>query len=367
MKKPQLSPFLLGVAAAGGILIVIAALLVAPKYSQKQRLTAKIRTKEKDLEAAKDGTPSRADIESWNKYRAELVRSYGDITKFYMDSDKVLERWFPNLLLGGDGDPARDTFMSRYLDEGAQLEKRLTDKPFEVRIGIDDGNGGRPKFGFNWEAIQPQMWGAIAAGGPADEKAVLHELQKRYWARQRLANIILNSGVKVSHIIDFRFFKLLHPSLNNAPWQTYPSKPDEIIHWQGIGANMQGQPINFTETELPLGLGTTLTFGFAVELPYSEVPKVIREILNPGNGAQAQDMLINLIGTTVTVKEQNVPKIDYTFIKGDAADEAAKKADALLKAGGDRPRPVLLAVTCQIIDFDSTKVRKFDAKEPSAK
>lgn len=362
MKKPQLSPFLLLMVAAAGVLVLIAALLVAPKYTTKQRLTAKIRTKSKELNDAKEGTPSRADIESWNKYRAELVRSYGDITKFYLDSDKVLERWFPNLLLGGDGDPARDTFMSRYLDEGKQLEDKLTAKPFEVRIGIDDGNGGRPKFGFNWEQIQPQMWIPIAAV-PADEKAVLHELQKRFWARQRLANIILNSGVKVSHILDFRFFKTLHPSLNGAPWQTYPSKPEEIIHWQGVGANLQGQPVGFAETELPLGLGTTLTFGFAVELPYSEVPKAIREILNPGNGAQAQDMLINLIGTQVTIKEQNVPKIDYTFIKGDAADEAAKKADALLKAGGDRPRPVLLAVTGQIIDFDSTKVKKFEAKQ----
>ena len=28
----------------------------------------------------------------------------------------------------------------------------------------------------------------------------------------------------------------------------------------------------------------------------------------------------------------------------------------------DKPRPVLLAVTCQIIDFDPVKVKKFEAK-----
>jgi len=363
VKKPQLSPFWMGMLAAAGILVLVASLLVAPKYTAKNRLTGRIRTKTKELTEAKDGTPSRADIESWNKYRAELVRSYNDITKFYADSDKVLERWFPNLLIGADGDPARDTFMGRYLDEGKQLEDKLTAKPYEVRIGIEDTVGGRPKFGFNWEAIQPQMWGAIAAAGPADEKAVLHELQKRYWARQRLANIILNGGVKVSHILDFRFFKLLHPSLNSAPWQQTPTKPDEIVHWQGVGANPQGQAIGFAETDLPSGLGTTLTFGFAVELPYAEVPKAIREILNPGNAPQAQDMLINLIGTHVTIKEQNVPKVEFIFEQGNQSDEALKKAEALLKAGGDRPRPVLLAVTCQIIDFDATKVKKFEAKQ----
>jgi len=360
MKKPQLSPFWLGMIAAGGILILIFSLVVLPMMNKHETLKRKVKTKATELTAAKEGTPSRADIESWNKYRSELVRSYGDITKFYIDCDKVLERWFPNLLVGADGVPARDTFMARYLDEGKTLEDKLTAKPYEVRIGIEDEKGGRPKFGFNWEQIQPQMWGAIAAGGPADEVAVLRELQKRYWARQRLANIILNSGVKVGHVVDFRFFKKLHPSLNNAPWEQYPSKQDEIIHWQGVGAGLQGQANGFMETELPSGLGTTMTFGFAVELPYAEVPKAIREILNPGNGAQAQDMLINLIGTQITVKEQNVPLVNYTFEQGNAADEAAKKADALLKAGGDRARPVLLAVTCQIIDFDSSKVKKFE-------
>ena len=90
--------------------------------------------------------------------------------------------------------------------------------------------------------------------------------------------------------------------------------------------------------------------------------EAIREILNPGNGAQAQDMLINLIGTHITIRDQNLPVVNFQFIKGDAADEAAKKAEALKKAGGDKARPVLLSVTCQIIDFDSSKVKKFEAK-----
>jgi hypothetical protein len=188
---------------------------------------------------------------------------------------------------------------------------------------------------------------------------VLRELQKRYWARQRLANIIINGGVKVGHIVDFRFFKKLHPALNNAPWEQFGSKPDEMVHWQGVGANQQGQPVGFVETDLPSDLGKTMTFGFAVEIPYGEVPKAIREILNPGNGAQAQDMLINLIGTHITIREQNQPLVTFNYLKGDATDEAIRKAEALAKAGGDKARPVLLAVTCQIIDFDASKVKKF--------
>jgi hypothetical protein len=362
MNKIKLSPFWLGILASGVVLVVAVVLAVLPKVNDHASKSRKLKTKAKELVDAREGTPSQQDIDSWVKYRGDLVRNYTDITKFYTESDKFLERWFPNLLLGADGDPARDTFMSRYLDEGKQLEDKLGAKPYEVKIGVEDVAGQRPRYGFNWEDIKPPMWVTIAAGGAAEEKAVLRELQKRYWARQRLANIIMNSGVKVSHILDFRFFKTLHPSLNNAPWQQYPSKQDEAIHWQGVGANPQGVPVSFQETILPGDLGTTMTFGFAVELPYSEVPKAIREILNPGNGAQAQDMLINLIGTHITIRDQNLPVVNYMFIKGDAADEAAKKAEALKKAGGDKARPVLLAVTCQIIDFDSSKVKKFESK-----
>src|SRR6185295_2519615 len=361
MKKPALSPFWMGIVAAAGVLVLVFILMVVPKMNEKSTKTTRIkRTTTKALVDAKENTPSKSDIDSWVKYKADLVKNYGEITKFYTDSDKVLERWFPNLLLGADGDPARDNFMARYLDEGKQLEDKLKGKDFNVKIGIGDEDGGKMKYGFNWEAIQPTMWNNIVAGGPTDEKLELRELQKRYWARQRVANIIINGGVKVGHIVDFRFFKKLHPSLQNAPWEQYPSKPEEQVHWQGIGANLVGQPVSFQETDLPSELGKTMTFGFAVELPYNEVPKAIREILNPGNGAQAQDMLINLIGTHITIREQNQPLIIFNHIKGDAADEATRKADALAKAGGDKARPVLLAVTCQIIDFDSTKVKKFE-------
>jgi hypothetical protein len=359
MKKPQLSPFWMGIVATAGVLVLVLILMVVPKMNEKATKLKKIRTAATALVNAKPETPSKGDIDSWVRFRGDLVRSYGDITKFYTESDKVLERWFPNLLLGADGDPARDTFMARYLDEGQQLEKKLSEKPYEVKVGIEDEKGGKAKFGFNWEAIQPTMWNTIAAAGPSEEKAVLRELQKRYWARQRLANIIINGGVKVGHIVDFRFFKKLHPALNNAPWEQFGSKPDEMVHWQGVGANQQGQPVGFVETDLPSDLGKTMTFGFAVEIPYGEVPKAIREILNPGNGAQAQDMLINLIGTHITIREQNQPLVTFNYLKGDATDEAIRKAEALAKAGGDKARPVLLAVTCQIIDFDTSKVKKF--------
>jgi len=362
MKKLKLSPFWLAVLAAVGVLLFALVPYIFTMINEKKKLNLKLRSLASTLKDAREGTPSKDDIASWQRYRGDVVRAYNDVTKFYTDSDKVLERWFQGLNVDASGHPARDAFMTRYNDEGQQLENKLSGKPYEVKFGSEEpAPGQKAKGGFNWESLSPADWNVIAGGGEAEEKHVLRELQKRYWARQRLANAILNGGVKVNRIVDFRFFKKLHDKLGQAPWEQYSTRAEEIIHWQGVNAGTTGQPMGFGETDLPNELGKTLTFGFAVELPYSEVPKAIREMLNPGNQAAAQEpMLVNLIGTHVTIRDQNEPQVTYSYIIGDEADKAAKHADALKKAGGDKARPVLLAVTCQIIDFDPPKVKKFD-------
>jgi hypothetical protein len=362
VKKIKLSPFWLAILAAIGVLLFALVPYIFSMIAEKKRVNGALRRLAMDLKTAKDGTPSKQDIQSWQEYRSKVVGAYNDVTKFYSDSDKVLERWFQGLNVNVNGVPARDAFMTRYNDEAQQLENKLGQKPHEVKIGIEDENQARKlRGGFNWEMLTPANWNVIAAGGEADEVHVLRELQKRYWARQRLANAILNGGVKVNRIVDFRFFKKLHDKLGNEFWEQYPTKAEEVIHWQGVSAGMTGQPVGFGETDLPNELGKTLTFGFAIELPYSEVPKAIREMLNPGNQAAAQEpMLVNLIGTHVTIRDQNEPLVTYSYELNNDADKQAKHADALKKAGGDKARPVLLAVTCQIIDFDSAKVKKFD-------
>src|SRR5688572_8219664 len=143
MKKIKLSPFWLGIVASLGVLLAVFLVLVAPMFAKKTQENTKLRRLAGDLKSAKDGTPSKQDIEAWQKYRSEVIRAYNDVTKFYTDSDKHLERWFPNLLVGADGDPARDAFMARYVDEGNQLESKLSAKPHEVKIGFEQEQPGQ--------------------------------------------------------------------------------------------------------------------------------------------------------------------------------------------------------------------------------
>src|SRR5262245_41146938 len=110
MKKIKLSPFWLTVIASIGVLVFALVPYIFTMINKNKSVNGNLRRLAADLKTAKEGTPSKQDIETWQNYRSEVVRAYSEVTKFYSDSDKVLERWFPNLLVGADGDPARDAF-----------------------------------------------------------------------------------------------------------------------------------------------------------------------------------------------------------------------------------------------------------------
>lgn len=361
MSLKTLSPFWLAILTAVGALFLALTFGVVPLMSRESKLKRELKRSVDELEAARKGTPSRADIRSWENYRAEAAHRYALVTSDYAQGSEGLSQWFPKLQTNADGYPAHDAFMSRHRDEVTELQVRISGKPYEVGIEGED-ESGRKIMGFNWELLRPEDWEAVARSGPLEVKQVLRELQKRFWARHRLAAIILNGSVKVQRIVDFRFFKKLHATLGSAPWEQGSPK-DTLILWQGVNAPPSGRPVDFQETELPNGLGKTLTFGFALDLPNREVPKVIREMLNPGNEAGAQErMLLNVIGAHVTIRSQNPPVVTYKYELGNDEDQARKKAAAMAENKADQVRSVLLAVTCQIIDFDPAKVRVFNEK-----
>lgn len=358
MKK--INVFWASLGSALGLLLILYIMMVWPKMGERTKVERQLNMLVTELNGAVAETPGKPDIDGWKKYREEAKRAYKDITKFYADNDKALERWFP-----GMENPNRGSFMTKYRDEGAKLEAELLKKGCQV--GLQDGDPEDPdakdakkkRLGFNWEALEIPHWNAITQAGPEEEQKVLGELQKRFWARQRVANLVLTSGVKASRVLDFRFFKRLHPAVSNPPWDALP-QAKEGITYQGLGGE-GGNAFRggFQEFDLPNELGKTLTFGAAIELPYSEVAKALREVLSTGGQPGANEaLLISLVGAHVTIRTQNEPYVTYEYKEGDKQDEAAKREKALQDA---KARDVLLTFTCQIIDFDPSKVKNFDA------
>jgi hypothetical protein len=352
MKKLKFSPLWLGTGCAAGFLVLLWSAVLLPMIARHSRLQVELGRRAKDLELAKKGTPSRVDLDGWSRYQSELIQTRSRIAEFYADNSKSLQQWFPDLSKAPDGDPARDTFVARYQDEAKILESTLLRSPQHVFVG---GDGDEKTPGFNWEDLRREHWDSL---GRENERTVLRELQKRFQARQRVANLALSGRVELQRIVDFRFFNRLHEKF---PEGSAIRGGIPLAQWPGLMPEVPGgTPKQFQEAFLPGDLGSQFTFGFAVELPYSEVTKAIHEVLSPGAEASSRErMLINLIGTHVTIREQNQPKMNFDYDEGNEAERKAKEREVLSRV---RPRNVLLTVTCQIMDFDPSKLR-----EPSAK
>jgi hypothetical protein len=353
MKQLKQNAFWVGVVVAAAVLVAGYALMVLPLNMQKGKKQTEIRGILKTLGATQ--IPGDPDTASWKAYKADLMKDYSTITKFYEGCDAHLERWFPGL----PAEPDHGTFTGKYRDEAKEIEKKLVEKysnkPGEtpIKIGIEsdarEGEAKKTKGGFNWEDPTPDDWDKIGV----DKARVLKTLQKRFWARQRVANVVLEGGVKVSRVVDFRFLRRLHDKLMTAEWEN-----------PIMGSPVQPFPPTMMEFDLPEELGRTLTFRFAVELPFSEVPKFLQELLNPSAQASAQErLLLSIPQAHVTIFSQNEPEKKYTIPKGDA--EARKKVEDEVRQL-NAARDVQLVVTCQIIDFEPSKVRKFDGAEAPA-
>ncbi len=360
MGKMKGQGFWVGVAVAALVLVAGWVYFVFPLGDQQDRLQNQVRSLASSLATAK--MVGSKDVEAAQEYREKMAKEYEDIVQFYREADEHLERWFPGLAAGSVN---RASFMPLYRGEIDRIHKELKDKG--TQLGVPDPNNPDNRlFGFNWEEPSIDDWATKI--GAADEVKVLQDLQKRFWARQRVADVILRPAfeIKVTRVHDFRFPRRLHERLTNAPWETAP-QGENAVSYPGF-SDPTGQIVRgFQEYQLPNDLGKTLTFGFALQLPYSEVPKVIKEIVQPGGEGSGQSgkgrLLVNLLGAHVTIREQNDTLITIVWKEGDL-EERKQKTEEAQKA--IKPRDVLLVVSCQIIDFDASKAKKFDAP-PEAK
>jgi hypothetical protein len=366
MNKLKQNAFWAGLGIAGVALVAFFGLMVVPATMAKATAHSRI-VKLKNTLRDKGAFAGDEDIKSFEEARAKYKDNYSKIGEFYSKSKEHLERWFPALNLPSNQDPARDAFTGIYHNESATIEEALRKKGVAVGIGSEDANDKKPRFGFSWEDPTPDDWGKIMQAG--DEKKVVREIQKRFWARQRVANAILtivNDGGKVNRVHDFRFFKRLHTLIQNPAWEIMPQQENQVVYMGiGMSANQNIGLQSFNEYELPQKLGRTMTFGFALELPYSQVPRIISEMLNPAAEKDvAARLLVNVIGTNITIRDQNMPEVLIRYGYGDQADKDRKTKEAQENV---KPIDVLVTVTCQLIDFEPSELKKFDGSDAAPK
>ena len=95
------------------------------------------------------------------------------------------------------------------------------------------------------------------------------------------------------------------------------------------------------EYALPDELGETLTFEISIELPYKDVLRFISQFLTPDLKPK---MLIKLRSCKISMTD---PMEEEKIIEYDEKEPAIEA------------NPISLILTCEVIDFDVSKAKKF--------
>jgi hypothetical protein len=314
------------------------------------------------IPSGKTGIPSPKDIEAWTAVRTRYVGDYKDVSKVYEDRDVVLEKWFarPN--------PSPSEFFGPYNDFATAVEKELRAKGIKVGYPSDDRDPSTDgKYGFNWGKPQDWPWDKLSDD---EKKSAVRELQKRANICELIKKALLVDGLKVDRMNDVYFF---HPLADPTKFPTghdvrpgaqegdikYVNNPLEALSMGNQKFNEFVLPDNGEKADKPENrkfLGRTLTFGMSVTLPYSEVPKLVREILN-----SKVEMIVNIIGLRVHVPKQNKLSDETTIVIPEGDPEQAKKI-AEAKAAREKEIqavPVQAWITCQVIDYEAANKPAF--------
>jgi hypothetical protein len=112
------------------------------------------------------------------------------------------------------------------------------------------------------------------------------------------------------------------------------------------------------ETKVPKHLGRTLTFGFAVEMNYQNMPDLVYNLLHP---SLEPILNVSIAGLCVFVPKPNPAEVRETFTvrPGEEAEVLKKVKEA---EANYPPAPVHVYVTCQVFDFDPAGIPSFVTK-----
>ncbi len=368
MNKLKQNLFWVGVAAGLAVVAAVAFLWWLPLHQSAEEEKTKIGKLNTDLTSLKDqapwekaapdvrsGAPSQKDIEKWNEVKKQFQGDYKTIAENFIKHDAPLEGWLPSLT--NKTNPPHTEFCNSLVDAAKELEKEIRAKG--VLVGLPNDLKPDGKYGFNWGDVVNLPWSVIT---DEERRSAIRDLQKRYFICELIRDAVTAQGVKAERLNDVFFFKVLADP-QKFPQEPRPTAAEGEVKYVGSPTTEFGA--RFEELYLPEGdkppkpedpknfLGRTITFGFSVTLSYSDVAKLIREVITPSRSP----LLVNVIGVRIFAATQNpLKKEDQVRIqKGDPheAKIAARKKEL---EDAVKPQPVQVWITGQVIDFDPAKV-----------
>jgi len=371
MDKLKQNRFLAVVGIFGVVAIAVFVALVLPEWNAASGAAMQITKAGDAIKKELPGLPGEIDIEQWEKHRGDLRKQYDKTLQEIVQLDKSLEQWFDGL----DATSTFDTFLTRYNDERERLEVELISKG--VQLGSPRTEGDHQveskSPGFNWVTREHLRLPFSTQEQQAQAKELL---QKRYNICRAVVNALTGDKGKPARLIDVSFLER-PPFLQSTPpgGGTDVRSPlitvDSKLYFRGITPNLeQTLPRNGESAEEakeegegrepknPKYLGKTLTFGFAVEMDYQNMPDLIYNLLHP---TLEPILNVSIVGLCAYVPKPNPAEVreKVTARPSEVADiqKKFKEMEANYPSA-----PMHVYITCQVFDFDPAGIPSFVTK-----
>ncbi|MBI2932479.1 MAG: hypothetical protein HYY16_12575 [Planctomycetes bacterium] len=358
MNKLRQNGFWVLCGGLGAVLVGFVGLFVLPLAGDRSTKQASVVRLAGTLENQKGVVAGDNAIKAWTDRKEELIKDYQAIASFYRSRDMDIEKWLEKLGPLAEGQtPHQDQFMSPYSEATGKIDERLMKA--HVGIGIQEdatSTGGIPKsyFGFNWPKLTEFPWNDVKT---EDRALIIRALQKRYWIAEHVANACASGEEPLVHrLVDLWFFKPIEKLQDPIGGAT--ARPQYL-------AAPRGGFQSASETDLPDKLGTTITFGMAVELSYERLPEFLKQLLYP---AQSPHVILNITACRIFVdkcacaekldsaplsercetckKPQNPVEINERAEPADVAKKKKELEEAV------HPLRTTVWLTCQVLDFN---------------
>ena len=184
--------FILIVAVTVLVAIVIFYFGVISYYQEISQQTDQLKEYKEKIErimAKKDEVPSQKWIEQYEARQKELDNEIASGKKYYMEIDKSLEKWFPELKIE-KAMPSADNFKTMYLDKKDAKIKELKAKKL---YGVSDDETGEEK--------KMEEGKDLGFGEPAADN--IKKLQKQFWIQEALFASMMESNVVKCERLEF--------------------------------------------------------------------------------------------------------------------------------------------------------------------
>jgi len=371
MDKLKSNRFLAAMGALFVVAILAFAILVYPAWNAAGTKTKAIKDNAVKINMVLKDLPGDPNVKDWQEHAGSLRARYGKTLQQLLADDKALGQWFDEL----DDNSTIAVFMNKYDDEKKKLQDDLVEKG--VQLGspkIEDNKFVETRLpGFNW--IQGSD--ITRAKSMEDDRLAKEILQKRFNICRAVVNAVSANYVKdalrprrlldVTFLERFPYAPATPPGVGDVKVLfSINIEPKRYAGHSGMGGHFSEQalPSNGDDPPPPaegstapdkpkVYLGKTLTFGFAVVMEYSQVPDLIRNLIQPS----VEPVLnLSIVGLNIFVPEPNpAEKTEIVNVqKGEDTEPIKKKFDQMT---ADCPPPqVHVYVTCQVHDLDPAAV-----------